>query len=78
MAITMKKQKTHIRLEPRKIYDKAIIRKSKSGKLTYSYEKLVELVRGHLKLSEDDATDWVDYNMGSFDTDDRDWGLKIK
>jgi hypothetical protein len=55
--------KQFIRIEPRKSYDKAIVRKLKSGKLVYSYYKLIEITMKNYSLSEDDAEQWVDFNI---------------
>jgi len=51
------------RIEPRKYYDKAIVRKLKSGKLVYSYYKLIEITKKKFNLSEEGAEHWVDYNI---------------
>ena len=55
--------KKFIRIEPRKYYDKAIVRKLKSGKLVYSYDKLIKVTIKEYKMNQEDAQDWVDYNI---------------
>lgn len=53
----------YIRLEPRKKFDKAIVRKSKDGCLTYNYFKLIEVCMDLHNWSEAEAQEWVDYNI---------------
>jgi hypothetical protein len=55
--------KRFIRLEPKNFYDQAIVRKLKSGKLVYSYYKLIKITMKYYSLSADDAEQWVDYNI---------------
>ena len=57
-----------IRLEPRKIFDKAIVGYTSDNWAVYDYEKLMRAVKtdsGFRKRSE--AEEWVDYNIGSFE-----------
>ena len=50
--------------EPKRIYNKAIISRLKDGRNVYSYGQLIDLTMKHFCLgNEDDARDWVDYNM---------------
>jgi len=56
-------KKKFIRIEPRKSYDKAIVRKLKSGKLIYSFDKLVLITMKEYDLSVEDSIEWVDYNI---------------
>ena len=59
---TMKK---YIRLEPSKEFDKAIVRRSKDGCLTYNYDLLIEVCMKMHKWDWDTAQEWVDYNIVS-------------
>ena len=53
----------YIRLEPRKEFDKAIVRRSKDGCLTYNYDLLIKVC---MKMHKwDTAQEWVDYNIVS-------------
>ena len=58
-----KTKKQFIRIEPRKSYDKAIVRKLKSGKLIYSFDKLVLITMKEYDMSVEDSIEWVDYNI---------------
>jgi hypothetical protein len=68
-----KYSKNAIRIEPRKDYDKALLGRTKDGRLIYSYWKLVEVTIDILYkknkseyLSEeetDEAVEWVEYNI---------------
>lgn len=68
-----KYSKHAIRIEPRKKYDKAILGRTKDGRLIYSYYRLVEVTidimyakNDSLYLTEDEtdqAVEWVDYNI---------------
>lgn len=55
--------KRFIRIEPRKSYDKAIVRKLKSGKLVYSFNKLVKVTMEEYSISKEDAEEWVDFHI---------------
>lgn len=48
-------------LEP-EYFDKAIIRTSETGRLVYSYDKLVEVLAEAGQMPEEDAVEWVEYN----------------
>lgn len=57
-----------IRIEPRKAYDKAVLGKTKDGRLIYSYWRLIEVTLnlyfdGRTQQDMDDAVEWVDYNI---------------
>ena len=55
--------KRYIRIEPRKQYDKAIVKEFKSGKLVYCYWKLIDITKKLYGGTKDDAAEWVDYNI---------------
>ena len=55
--------KEYIRLEPRKEFDKAIVRKSKDGCLTYNYFLLIEVCMEMNDWDDEEAADWVEYNI---------------
>lgn len=64
----MAKNPNAIRIEPRKAYDKAILGKTKDGRLIYSYWRLVDVTLelyfdDETEQSVDDAVEWVDYNI---------------
>jgi hypothetical protein len=55
-----------IRLEPRKIFDKAIVGYTSDNWAVYDYEKLIIAVKKSHKIRKrSDAEQWVDYNIGS-------------
>lgn len=57
-----------LRLEPRKIFDKAIVGYTSDNWAVYDYDKLIRAVKkshGIRKLSE--AEEWVDFNIGSYE-----------
>lgn len=61
-----KEQPRYIRIEPREIYDQAIIKESPKGELTYSYWRLIECVMEEWEykdIDEQSAVEWVDYNI---------------
>jgi hypothetical protein len=49
------------RIEPAAQYDRALV--IKSGRLYYDYQKLIAVTQDLHQCSEDDAQDWVDYNI---------------
>lgn len=56
----------YIRIEPREIYDQAIIKQSPEGELTYSYWRLIECVMEEWEykdIDEESAVEWVEYNI---------------
>lgn len=57
-----------IRLEPRKIFDKAVVGYTSDNWAVYDYDKLIRAVKkahGIRKLSE--AEEWVYFNIGSYE-----------
>ena len=44
-------------------FDDAIIAVTTEGNAVYDYDKLVEILIEHDKMSYEDATEWVEYNM---------------
>jgi hypothetical protein len=56
--------KERARLEPRKDFDKAIVGKMPNGILIYSFHSLCTiLMRTNKDWTEEDARDWIDYNI---------------
>lgn len=53
----------NIKLEPHKVFKKAIVKVGSQGRLTYGYYLLVDLCMDHYELGLDDAVEWVDYNI---------------
>jgi hypothetical protein len=53
----------NIKLEPHKEFKKAIVRRSKKGRITYNYYALIEVCEKIYELSAEDAVEWVDYNI---------------
>lgn len=64
-----------IRLEPRKIFDKAIVGYTSDNWAVYDYNKLIPAVkRAHKIRKTTEAIEWIDYNIaGAFE----DCGLRI-
>lgn len=57
-----------IRLEPRKIFDKAIVGYTADNWAVYDYEKLIRAVKTHSGFRKrSEAEEWIDYNIGSFE-----------
>ena len=54
---------TFIQLEPTEEFDKAIVRRTKKGRLTYSYNRLVEICQSLHGFSVEEAIEWVDFNI---------------
>lgn len=62
-----------IRIEPRRKYDKALIGRTKDGRLHYSYWRLIdvtfEIFNPNTKTKDatqeqfDEAVEWVEYNI---------------
>ena len=56
-----------IRLEPREVYDRAIVKTLPDGRAVYSYYRLIKATADHYfkdsDTAQDDATDWVEYNI---------------
>jgi len=59
----------YIRLEPQSIFNKAIVKVSAKGKATYDFDKLIVCSMEAHSLNEDDALDWVDYNICGLPSD---------
>lgn len=60
---------TFIQLEPTEEFDKAIVRRTKKGRLTYSYDKLVEICQSLHGFSVWEAIEWVDFNIVTMASD---------
>lgn len=57
-----------IRLEPRKIFDQAIVGYTADNWAVYDHQKLISAVRvAHNIRKRSEAEDFVDYNIGSFE-----------
>jgi hypothetical protein len=54
-------------LEPRKIFDKALLGFTSEGWSVYDYDKLIPACRKAHGISRADAEDWVDYNIYSYE-----------
>jgi hypothetical protein len=64
MKSRKKKTKELARLEPRKLFDKAIVGKMPNGMLIYSFHSLTEIFQKVNKDWDYDMTrDWIDYNV---------------
>lgn len=61
----MARMKSPIRLEPHARFRKAIVRKSKNGTLTYNYYLLIEVCMKLHGFDQEEATDWVEFNIVS-------------
>jgi len=56
-----------IRLEPRIIFDEAIVGYTNDNWAVYDYDKLIPAVkRAHGIRSTNDAMEFIDYNIGSY------------
>lgn len=55
-----------IMLEPRKIFNKAIVGYTNNQWPIYDFDKLVIACRKTHKLNRQDALEWVDYNVVSY------------
>ena len=60
-------------LEPREIFDKALLGFTSEGWSVYDYRKLIPACRKAHGISRADAEDWLDYNIGSYEGN----GLRI-
>lgn len=57
-----------IRLEPRKIFDKAIVGYTADNWAVYDLDKLIPAVKlAHKIKKKSEAVEWIDYNIGSYD-----------
>jgi hypothetical protein len=55
--------KKPIQLEPQSAFQAAIVKTDKKGFITYNYYKLIDVCMDLYEMSEEDATEWVDYNI---------------
>lgn len=53
----------NIKLEPHSAFKKAIVRVSKKGRITYSYNKLIKVCMKLHSWDYETAVDWVDFNI---------------
>ena len=60
---------TFIQLEPTEEFDKAIVRRRKKGRLTYSYDRLVDICQSLHGFSVWEAIEWVDFNIVTMASD---------
>jgi len=57
-----------LRLEPRKIFDKAIVGYTADNWAVYDYDKLITATkRAHKIRKHSEAEEWVDFNIGSYE-----------
>ena len=57
-----------MRLEPREIFDRAIVGYTADNWAVYDYIKLVRAVKvAHKIRKRSEAEEWVDYNIGSYE-----------
>ena len=55
--------KQPIQLEPHTAFEKAIVKTDDKGFITYNYFKLINVCMELHEWNEDDAQEWVDYNI---------------
>jgi hypothetical protein len=55
--------KTPIKLEPHTAFKKAIVKTDDKGFITYNYFKLIDVCMELHEWNEEDAQEWVDYNI---------------
>ena len=55
--------KNRARLQPAKDFDKAIVGKMPNGYLIYDHWALVDILVKTNRCSEDEALDWISYNI---------------
>jgi hypothetical protein len=55
--------KNYIKQDWHKAFKKAIVRKSKDGCITYSYDLLIEVCMELHNWDEQTAVEWVEYNI---------------
>jgi hypothetical protein len=56
-----------ILLEPRKIFDKAIVGYLSNGWPVYDFEKLIPAVKKSFGIKKtNEAIEWIDYNIGAY------------
>jgi hypothetical protein len=44
-------------------YDTAILGYTDEGRLVYSYEKMIEWLTENEEMTQEDAQEWIDYNV---------------
>lgn len=54
---------SYIRIEPHAQFKKAIHKVRKDGYITYNYWGLVEVCEDLYDMTQEDATEWVEYNI---------------
>jgi hypothetical protein len=54
---------SNIKLEPHKVFKKAIVKVGNQGRLEYGYYLLIDVCQDHYNLEYEDAVEWVDYNI---------------
>jgi hypothetical protein len=54
---------TNIKLEPHKVFKKAIVKVGRQGRLEYGYYLLIDVCQDYYDLEYEDAVEWVDYNI---------------
>ena len=59
----MKRKIEFIQIEPRKIFDKAVHKRLRSGYIIYDYFRLIEVCHKLYGGTAEDARDWVEYNI---------------
>jgi hypothetical protein len=55
--------KQPIKLEPHTAFKKAIVKTDDKGFITYNYFKLIDVCMELHEWNEEDAQEWVDYNI---------------
>jgi hypothetical protein len=53
----------NIKLEPHARFKRAIQAVRPSGRLVYNYWRLIEVCQDLYEMTEEDAVEWVDYNI---------------
>lgn len=53
----------NIKLEPHRLFKKAIVKVGRQGRLTYNYYMLVDVCERLYEFTTEDAIDWVDFNI---------------
>ena len=56
---------TYIKIEPHEHYRYAIQKKTSAGYVTYNYWQLIKVCAKHNKWNQEEARDWVEYNIAS-------------
>ena len=55
--------KQPIQLEPHSAFQAAIVKTDKKGFITYNYYKLIDVCKDLYEMTDEDAVEWVDYNI---------------